>query len=627
MTAAASNVEPLVQNAAQALGSGQLESAESLCREALRHQPDHQGALAFLGAALLGRGRYGEAEEIFNRLAVQQPGESAHWINLGNARRGLQQYDAAIDAFARAAALGERSADFFYNVGLAHLDRSDFESARAVLSEAASQQPRDAPIRYAQALACHESLQPEAALAALADWRNFDDLDQDLLADITQLLMNLGANADAEEALARLMLDPAPTLRAALTIVQILERLNRMDQANALLEKIVADPGAANLGQELLMTRASMAQRNGDAETARRLLVQAMAGVRNWAERHRQLFPLAKALDSLGRYDEALEVLAEAHGSQAQYFSTAMPGIAIRGAPMMVITRLRSSAADIAAWDHSGAPSTADSPIFVVAYPRSGTTLLELTLDAHPLLRSMDEQPFIQNALEDLVAAGAKYPHELAGLSAAQLDDIRQKYWDRVRTRVTLRKGQRLVDKNPLNILRLAVIRRLFPNAKIVLAVRHPFDVILSCYLQHFRAPDFALLCRDLPSLATAYAKTLDYWYAEAELLQPQVREIRYETLVENFEPEVRALAGFLDLPWNDALLSPQQNAERKGFISTPSYAQVVKPVHRGSVDRWHRYASAFEPLAPIVAGQLARWGYSGRSGATPGAAGSVNSR
>ena len=148
--------------------------------------------------------------------------------------------------------------------------------------------------------------------------------------------------------------------------------------------------------------------------------------------------------------------------------------------------------------------------------------------------------------------------------------------------------------------------------------MRHPFDVILSCYMQHFRAPDFALICRDLPSLAAAYAKTLDYWYAEAELLHPQVREVRYETLVGQFEPEVRALAEFLELPWNDALLSPQQNAQRKGFISTPSYAQVVKPVHSGSVDRWRRYAGAFEPLEPIVAGQLERWGYATHKPANP---------
>jgi hypothetical protein len=225
----------------------------------------------------------------------------------------------------------------------------------------------------------------------------------------------------------------------------------------------------------------------------------------------------------------------------------------------------------------------------------------------------MDEQPFIQNALEDLVACGAKYPHELAGLTAAQLDDVRQKYWARVKKRVTLRSGQRLVDKNPLNILRLAVIRRLFPNAKIVLAVRHPFDVILSCYMQHFRAPDFALICRDLPSLATAYAKTLDYWYAEAELLRPQVREVRYETLVAQFEPEVRALAEFLELPWNDALLSPQQKRAAQGLhqhaelcaggqARAQRIGRSLAPLCRARSNRWNRSSP----------GQLERWGYAG---------------
>ena len=614
-------IEPLLQRAVDALNAGQLDLAESLCRDALRRDADHHGALTFLGAALLARARHGEAEEIFNRLAKAVPGERAYWINLGLARRGQRRYDAAIEAFARAAALGENSADFFYNVGLTHLDRADFEAARAVLGDAARLQPRDGHIQHALAVACQESLQTEAAIAALADWRNFDDPDTELLAEIAQVLMNLGLQADAEEALARVQTDPAPSARATLTVVQMLERLNRLEQANVLLEKLLSDPGSAELGNELLMARAAIAQRNGDAEQARKLLVQAVAGVGQRSERHRQLFPLAKALDSLGRYDEALETLAEAHASQAEYLTTSMPGVAVRGAPLMVITRLRSAPEDVAAWDHTGAPSTAESPIFVVAYPRSGTTLLELTLDAHPQLRSMDEQPFIQNALEDLAAEGARYPEQMAGLTREQLDRVRARYWERVARRVRLKAGQRLVDKNPLNILRLAVIRRLFPHARIVLAVRHPFDVLLSCYSQHFRAPDFALLCRSLDSLASAYAKTLDYWYSEAALLQPAVREVRYESLVSDFAGEVRALADFLELPWHDSLLDPQRNAQRKGFISTPSYAQVVKPVNRGSVDRWRRYERAFLPLEPVVAPLLQRWGYAARGG------GSVNSR
>ena len=85
---------------------------------------------------------------------------------------------------------------------------------------------------------------------------------------------------------------------------------------------------------------------------------------------------------------------------------------------------------------------------------------------------------------------------------ARALDRVRASYWERVAKKVKLAPGERLVDKNPLNILRLPVIRRVFPHARILLAVRHPCDVLLSCYMQQFRAPDFALLCRSIESLA-----------------------------------------------------------------------------------------------------------------------------
>jgi hypothetical protein len=159
-------------------------------------------------------------------------------------------------------------------------------------------------------------------------------------------------------------------------------------------------------------------------------------------------------------------------------------------------------------------------------------------------------------------------------------------------------------------LLRLPVIRRLFTNARIILAVRHPFDVLLSCFMQHFRAPDFALLCVDLPTLGDAYRRSFDFWYQQAELLRPAVHEIRYETLVENFDAEIRALTRFLGVEWSDAMLTPAQHAQAKGFISTPSYSQVIRPVNKKSVARWRHYARHLEPVGATVAPYLARWDY-----------------
>src|SRR6185312_6906446 len=212
-------------------------------------------------------------------------------------------------------------------------------------------------------------------------------------------------------------------------------------------------------------------------------------------------------------------------------------------------------------------------PLFIVGFPRSGTTLLEQVLDAHPQLVSMDEQPFMSKALETVAGSGIRYPAELGKLGAQALDDIRAHYWELVRKKADLLPGQRLVDKFPMNMTLLPLIRRVFPNARIVLAIRHPCDTLLSYFLQNFRAPELALLCRDLTALAGAYSRLFGYWYSQWSMLQPFSYELRYERLIADFAAEVRKLAAFLQLPWDDAMLAPGEHARAKGFISTPSYS------------------------------------------------------
>jgi len=220
------------------------------------------------------------------------------------------------------------------------------------------------------------------------------------------------------------------------------------------------------------------------------------------------------------------------------------------------------------------------------------------------------EQSIVQAALDDLLATGIRYPEQLGKVTEAQLDQVRARYWDRARSKVQLSAGQRLVDKNPLNMMRLPTIHRVFPNARIVLAIRHPCDVLLSCYFQHFRAPDFALLCSDIDRLATGYRKTFDFWYREAALLKPDILEVRYEQFVTDFEAQTRALLGFLEVPWNPAVLAPGAHAQAKGYISTPSYSQVVQPVNQKSVGRWRRYEAHLRAALPHVQPYLDRWNY-----------------
>jgi tetratricopeptide (TPR) repeat protein len=591
-----------------ALAAGRWQEAERRGREAVSTHPGDPAALTLLAIALQGLGRAVEAASLYEKLVQLRPADTSHWTNLGTVRRTLGHLDAAAEAYATAARLGAHGADFDFNVGLLQIDRGDQEAAYRSLARAHAERPRDAEIAVHLGATAVETLRFSEGLTALADWPRFDGLTTELLARIGAVLLNLGDTERAATALERALADPSPSPDALVQLVLAFERMNRIERAAELLARLEAMPGF-DRGGEFPLAQARVAQRQGrheDAVAAFRALADGCAEAR---DRHFHLFPIARSLDALGRYDEAFAVLEAAHASQVAWIEGHQPEVAARRSDTMRVTRFGCDAEDVARWDHAGAPSREASPVFIVAFPRSGTTLLEQVLDAHPRLRSMDEQPYLQEALARLNRPPASYPSAMASLTPTELDEARAHYWSLVAQRVRLQPGEQLIDKNPLNILRLPAIARLFPHARIVLAIRHPCDVLLSCYMQHFRA-EFAWHCRDLPTLALAYRRTIDYWYAQAALLAPAVLEIRYETLVREFEPEVRRLASFLDLPWSDALLEPGAHAQRKGFISTPSYAQVLAPVHDRSIERWRRYAGYFSPVLEELAPAFERWGY-----------------
>jgi tetratricopeptide (TPR) repeat protein len=599
-----------VERAGQLLAEGKHAQAEAEARAVLARSPGNLDARVLLNASLQFAQRYSEAIPVAESLVESAPQEPAHWMNLGTARRGAKQYDAALEAYARAATLGASGPDFAFNVALTHIERGDLDSARALLASAREQDPFDGEICFHYAQVCYETLRLGEASSALAQWQTLQRLDTTLIANIGLLLTNLGEPRRAEVALRQARADKSAPTGALLTVIAVLERTNRLGEARELMDRLLADPKSELQTPERMALEAQLLQREGKHSEAEVLFTRALPGKEEFHRRHQRLFPIARSLDALGRYDDAWRVLTEAHASQVQSIQRQSPQWALRALPDMSVTALGCDAADVAAWDHSGAPSTAESPVFVVGFPRSGTTLLELALDAHPQLKSMDEQRFVQDALDELVAAGADYPQRLRDVSREVLDRVRASYWERVAKKVKLAPAERLVDKNPLNILRLPVIRRVFPHARILLAVRHPCDVLLSCYMQQFRAPDFALLCRSIESLAVGFRRTFDYWYAQSALLAPAVHELGYEDLVRDFESGMRAVTDFLELPWAESMLRPAERAQAKGYISTPSYAQVTQPVNQKSVDRWKRYEKYFAGALPPLEPYLARWGY-----------------
>ena len=600
----------LVDLARQDLASGQIAAAQEKCLWVLGAHHHHPGALDVLGTILSSQGRYDEAVRVFNALTLMQPTVAAHWQNLGTVLRPTGRQAQSLAAFERALRLGPPTAGLLYNLGALQMDRLDYGAAHLALRDAVALAPRDARIRWAYAQCCYDMGHRQEAVTAVEDWETLEGLSVEITVSIALLLVTSGAAHLAQPALQRLMANPPATGRAAVGFASLLERLHRLDEARGVMQQLELEDRSVNADSERLAMSAVLADRAGRHEDAHRLLTAALAQPQEFVHRYNLLYPLAKACDALGRYEEAYTAAAEAHRSQLAFLERATGKTSEEQSQLWALTAHGCDPDDIALWENARTAMEA-GPIFIVGFPRSGTTLLEQMLDAHPWLQSMDEQPFLLRAVARIAAQGIGYPTELRKLSAGDLIDIRADYWAAVRNRVPLAPNRRLVDKNPMNMVLLPIIRRVFPNAPIILTIRHPCDTVLSCFLQHFRS-DLALLGRDLTALASSYSRAFGFWYSQWSLLRPDTHELRYERLTTDCATEVDALCAFLQLPRHEAMLAPGEHARAKGFISTPSYAQVLEPVSNRSVGRWKHYERHFgsEVLA-LLTPWIERWGYS----------------
>lgn len=257
-------------------------------------------------------------------------------------------------------------------------------------------------------------------------------------------------------------------------------------------------------------------------------------------------------------------------------------------------------------------PELPDSPaaghVFLIGFPRSGTTLIEQVLARHPLVSSLEER----ENLRDVALAFMRTPADLARLglaSEADMDWYRRQYWQRVSDAGVMVRGKVFIDKHPLNGLKLALIARLFPGARILLALRDPRDVVLSCFRRRFRitAPYYELL--RLESAAALYDVVMDLTRLFCEQLQLRVHVVHLERLIGDFDGQVNEVCGFLDLEWSERMREFAAGARSRG-VATASGAQLSRGLNSAGVGEWRRYRAGLAPVLPTLNRWAAHFGY-----------------
>jgi Flp pilus assembly protein TadD len=246
--------------------------------------------------------------------------------------------------------------------------------------------------------------------------------------------------------------------------------------------------------------------------------------------------------------------------------------------------------------------------VFLVGFPRSGTTLLENVLASHPDIAALDERDTLGDLTQQFLVndAGLK---RLAKLAPAEIRDLRAAYWGRVRTFKSAIDGKIVVDKYPLTSIKLPVVAKLFPSAKILFAVRDPRDVVLSCFRRNFAMNTSMFEFLEIERTARFYDAVMRLCAVYQSKLGLDWLQVRNESLIADFEGRAKEICSFIGVDWNAQMRDFAEHAKSR-TIKTPSSVQVVLGINSDSVGLWRHYEKEMAPALPILAPWVTAYGY-----------------
>ena len=246
-------------------------------------------------------------------------------------------------------------------------------------------------------------------------------------------------------------------------------------------------------------------------------------------------------------------------------------------------------------WNVDSNQNEINSPYFLIGFPRSGTTLLDTILRTHQTVEVIEEKPLIRNFLIKLEKKTNNNFNHLNNLDDDFIKEMQNFYFFEREKYIKNKNTKIIIDKLPLNIIHIGEILRFFPNAKFILALRHPYDSVLSCFMQQFTLNPAMKNFLTINGGAYLYDLVMSLWEIYTNNFSVNFHSIRYEDLVSNFETETKKVFKYLELEWNDNIKDFYLTAKNRTDISTPSYDQVTSPIYSRSISRWNNYEKRFE--------------------------------
>ncbi|MGV8997645.1 MAG: tetratricopeptide repeat-containing sulfotransferase family protein [Parvibaculaceae bacterium] len=561
--------------------------AERVAKLILQFEPKQADALHLLGLVTLAIGDAAEAERLMLKSAkIFGKPVAVLLVNLGNAARKQGKAEKALKYYAQAEAANPRYEDVFLERGILFNDARRF---------------KDALEQFEILLA----LNPDSLAAYSGAAHAESELGQFRLAI-----------EFCQRALARF---PDQPIELLAMIATAYERLSELDPAIEWCEKVLArEPLHAPCLRAF--SKASRRRAKGDKQvlaTLRARLEAIDVEALSLHEGRLICSELAYICDELGDHDAAFGYFKKQNDKtfteavQLDLDRTTFIGEVDQyleefdADALQKIGRSRQ-----AAKESEGAGDQKRAPVFIIGFPRSGTTLLDQILDANPQVQVIEEQPLMRRLANQAVELPGGIVKGLSNLTASQRKRLREVYEKELKQHGADFSKPVIIDKMPLSLVQIPVIAAVFPDAKIILSLRHPADSCLSCFMQDFEMNGAMLNFTSMAKTVALYDKVMTLWQRYEAHLGLDVVEVRYERLITDLRAEVEPVLSFLGLTWDAAQADPAAHARARGTIRTPSYAQVTQPIYSSAADRWRRYEKHLAGDLPVLEKHIRHFGY-----------------
>ena len=489
--------------------------------------PESAEAHDLLGCALRQAGRVNAAIRHFRKALDIAPDTANIHYNLGNAYRDDRQIPLAAEHYRRAAGLDPDNLNALFNLGQCYFNLEHLSQAAEVLQRVIDRAPDDLEAHVLLARTHYRGKRYAETRKALEGALSLTRDDPEVLDHYHK-----AAEADPD----------SPVIRADLGC--LLEQLNRPDDAWAeiapALDRHPGDP-ALNLVASRLERRAG----DSDAALARlKALAPAMLEASPMlGDIHFELGMLYERLNRPG------DAVANFEAGNAFLARDAQAVAVFRARSEEYLNRLtRAYDGPVARPSTLPAPGDRGSPVFLVGFPQSGEVLLNQALNDHPGVQALTEQAPLSVVRDHLLTRGDDFPANLFDLPETDIAALRALYFQTVDRTVTPPPGTLLIDTLPLNILDAGLIHRLFPDARFILALRHPCDVCLDCFTQPSALNDGTVHFTRLDDAVGFYEQVMALWQIQRDALDLNVHEVRHEDLVSGKAETTRKLLEFLDI-------------------------------------------------------------------------------